>query len=224
MTQELKPCPMCSGEAYLTTGYCHGEQWPGEFHRVYCGSCQLRQLFHKTPSEAVTAWNRRALAASTASDKQEALRGPLTEHQRQNAVALYMSLPHSWESANDVINSAATSGYTNGVLDAAPNPSDKQEAVYQVRRKAYGSLWMDIPSDAPTAIEAYESDDAYEIRKLYAAPPAQSAEQDRIDAERSSQIAKELRKLERYPTSFNYTERSVVLKLAADQLDKRASK
>jgi hypothetical protein len=55
-------------------------------------------------------------------------------------------------------------------------------------------------------------------------PLAKSAEQDRIDAERSSQIAKELRKLERYPTSFNQTERSVVLKLAADQLDKGASK
>jgi hypothetical protein len=62
----LLPCPMCNGAAFINKGYCDGPQWPGEFHRVYCGSCQLRQLFHKTPAEAITAWNRLAAASAQA--------------------------------------------------------------------------------------------------------------------------------------------------------------
>jgi hypothetical protein len=109
-------------------------------------------------------------------------------------------------------------------LYAAPpaTPSDKQEAIYQECINENG-LWMDTSKQTYDDIVAGKLS-SKGVRIVYAAPPAQSAEQDRIDAERSSQIAKELRKLERYPTSFNQTERSVVLKLAADQLDKGASK
>lgn len=60
-----------------------------------------------------------------------AIRGPLTDDQRQRAIALYMNLPHSWASAISVINDASTSGYTNGVLDAAP-PAKKDREPFIV--------------------------------------------------------------------------------------------
>jgi Restriction alleviation protein Lar len=61
MSDELKPCPCCGGTAYVSEGYTTNEgAWPhGTFYRVYCGSCQLRQLFHRTALAATTAWNRR---------------------------------------------------------------------------------------------------------------------------------------------------------------------
>jgi hypothetical protein len=61
---ELLNCPMCDSEAHVSKGYAIESVWPhGEFHRVYCGSCQLRQLFHRTEAEAISAWNRRASPA-----------------------------------------------------------------------------------------------------------------------------------------------------------------
>lgn len=63
-TSNLSPCPCCGGEARLTTGYASGQVWAhGEFHRVYCGACQLRQHFHRTTEEAVAAWNKRTVPA-----------------------------------------------------------------------------------------------------------------------------------------------------------------
>lgn len=60
---ELKPCPMCGGAAHLTNGYATDAVWEhGVFYRVFCGACQIRQLFHRTEAEAVAAWNRRAPA------------------------------------------------------------------------------------------------------------------------------------------------------------------
>ena len=60
---ELKPlpCPFCGGKAPIMEGFATLEVWPhGAFHRVYCRSCQVRQLFHLTEAEAIAAWNRRA--------------------------------------------------------------------------------------------------------------------------------------------------------------------
>jgi hypothetical protein len=144
-----------------------------------------------------------------------------------------------------VVGAGATDMQGNlGVTIATPpvNPSDKQEAVARVvyQRDVDGdtrafAAWYGNPPEQGTALYAVREtllDKSITperainrvVKMIDTAPLAQSAEQDRIDSERSSKIAKELRKLERYPSSFNQTERSVVLKLAADQLDKGASK
>lgn len=58
-------CPFCGGNAYVTKGYSANENvWPGDFWRVFCGSCQVRQLFHRSDAEAVSAWNRRSDSAA----------------------------------------------------------------------------------------------------------------------------------------------------------------
>jgi hypothetical protein len=65
VSAELKPCPMCDGVAHLTKGYATEQVWQhGEFHRVFCTRCQVRQLFYRTPEEAIAAWNRRATPAT----------------------------------------------------------------------------------------------------------------------------------------------------------------
>lgn len=65
--EKLKPCPCCGGSAELIKGYAAENVWPhGEFHRVFCGVCQLRQLFQRTPEEAIAAWNKRAQHAGEA--------------------------------------------------------------------------------------------------------------------------------------------------------------
>lgn len=64
---ELKPCPCCGGKAVITKGYTSTlDTWPqGTFHRVFCGACQLRQLFHASPEAAADAWNRRPQPEAT---------------------------------------------------------------------------------------------------------------------------------------------------------------
>jgi Lar family restriction alleviation protein len=58
---KLAPCPFCGGEAHATTGFTTGGDWPhGHFDRVFCGKCQIRQLFHRTKADAIAAWNSRA--------------------------------------------------------------------------------------------------------------------------------------------------------------------
>lgn len=65
--KELTACPMCGGEAHITKGYATEQVWPhGDFHRVFCGCCQLRQLFYRTSEEAITAWNNRTPTAAAA--------------------------------------------------------------------------------------------------------------------------------------------------------------
>ena len=60
MNVELKPCPFCGAQCEMVEGSATEAVWPhGTFHRVFCTSCQTRQLFHKTPEEAIAAWNRR---------------------------------------------------------------------------------------------------------------------------------------------------------------------
>jgi Lar family restriction alleviation protein len=61
MAMTLEPCPFCGGQCEIVKGYAVEAVWPHrEFHRVFCTSCQARQLFHRTPEEAAAAWNRRA--------------------------------------------------------------------------------------------------------------------------------------------------------------------
>lgn len=57
---DVLPCPFCGGKAETIKGYATEQVWQhGEFHRVYCTSCQSRQLFHRTREDAVGAWNKR---------------------------------------------------------------------------------------------------------------------------------------------------------------------
>lgn len=80
MHEKLMPCPCCGGSAELIKGYAAENIWPhGEFHRVFCGVCQLRQLFHRTPAEAIAAWNHRAPAEAGAPDGWEVKRGRFSE-------------------------------------------------------------------------------------------------------------------------------------------------
>lgn len=56
----LSLCPFCGGRCEMLEGRATEDVWPhGTFHRVFCTSCQARQLFHKTPEEAAAAWDRR---------------------------------------------------------------------------------------------------------------------------------------------------------------------
>ena len=51
MSDELKPCPFCGGEAH--THHAMGEVW----HHCHCGSLDM----HRTLGAATEAWNRRTL-------------------------------------------------------------------------------------------------------------------------------------------------------------------
>lgn len=64
---DMLPCPFCGGVAHATKGFTTSGDWPhGDFHRIFCGSCQNRQLFHRTKADAIAAWNRRAELAESA--------------------------------------------------------------------------------------------------------------------------------------------------------------
>lgn len=53
---ELKKCPFCGGAARIML---EEEDRPDEcFHNIYCTSCGV-QLWVKSKSEAIAAWNRR---------------------------------------------------------------------------------------------------------------------------------------------------------------------
>lgn len=80
MTHEatrLAACPFCSGACAITKGYSTSElPWSddgGDFFRAYCSKCQSRQLFHRTESDAIEAWNRRAALAQPAPTAEVAL-------------------------------------------------------------------------------------------------------------------------------------------------------
>lgn len=55
MTNELKPCPFCAGEAKVSADLLVGES----VYEAYCDDCFASVGFHSTEGEAVAAWNRR---------------------------------------------------------------------------------------------------------------------------------------------------------------------
>ncbi|WP_337049245.1 Lar family restriction alleviation protein [Serratia fonticola] len=57
----IKPCPFCGGHCKTIKGTANLNEWKGTFWRVFCTSCQTRQLFHKTEVRAIEAWNHRAV-------------------------------------------------------------------------------------------------------------------------------------------------------------------
>lgn len=60
MTNELKPCPFCGGEAWISQKWsCDSEKY---WYQVGCTLCDIGMLTRtKTIEEdAIAAWNRRA--------------------------------------------------------------------------------------------------------------------------------------------------------------------
>ena len=55
MTDELKPCPFCGGEARIFYPDC-------TFARVGCRQCRTVSNGYATQQEAIDAWNRRVNA------------------------------------------------------------------------------------------------------------------------------------------------------------------
>lgn len=70
--------------------------------------------------DAAVAKNTLPGASTEAAAGEPGITGPLRDDQRQRAISLYMSLPHSWESAESVITMVSASAYANGAHDAAP--------------------------------------------------------------------------------------------------------
>ena len=65
MTDELKPCPFCGGQAYIEQ-----RGTPRQSCIVECGSCGLRHDSGDEGDRCGTSWNRRALLAAGASEGQ----------------------------------------------------------------------------------------------------------------------------------------------------------
>jgi len=96
----------------------------------------------KLATEACVAEKERLLNEYPAEQHEAApagdLIGPLRDDQRQHAVSLYLNLPHSWESAESVINSVCADAYTNGVHDGKilASPSAPLEGTGNGAQKA----------------------------------------------------------------------------------------
>ena len=54
MTQELKRCPFCGGQAMERTGL-----YKGDFSYVYCPTCGVRTLQYSDIKDAIKDWNTR---------------------------------------------------------------------------------------------------------------------------------------------------------------------
>lgn len=52
MSEKLKPCPFCGGEARLSRDF-------QTFHFVRCEDCGLGTQFRQWRGKAIRAWNRR---------------------------------------------------------------------------------------------------------------------------------------------------------------------
>ena len=65
MTQELKPCPFCGGEAeyfelsWATTAFS-GHMYASPFWQIRCKDCRATLGDFKTKQDAFDAWNTRA--------------------------------------------------------------------------------------------------------------------------------------------------------------------
>ena len=58
MTENLKPCPFCGGEAKSKSSVdVFGHEG---FFSVLCRKCYARTGYYETEAEVIEAWNRRA--------------------------------------------------------------------------------------------------------------------------------------------------------------------
>ena len=61
MTDKLKKCPFCGGEAYVSNEDCYGNV--DDNYLVHCDECGLQLGFtnqYVTEEEAIKAWNKRS--------------------------------------------------------------------------------------------------------------------------------------------------------------------
>lgn len=56
MTDKLKPCPFCGGEAEVIKGYLYGKV---THYSVTCPQCDFEYGMYKSKQNAEKAWNRR---------------------------------------------------------------------------------------------------------------------------------------------------------------------
>jgi Lar family restriction alleviation protein len=71
--EELKPCPFCGGEASASgtirysANHVHEQGWDQDtFYFCNCPDCGVNNrgiVGHRTPAEAIAAWNRRSEGA-----------------------------------------------------------------------------------------------------------------------------------------------------------------
>ena len=55
MTEKLKPCPFCGGEAT----WAADTSWGKITYSIYCSECDIETRQFKTKEEVRSAWNRR---------------------------------------------------------------------------------------------------------------------------------------------------------------------
>jgi len=98
MTDELKPCPFCGGEAELRSW-----SWPYVRYQVRCSACKCQARARMaSEAEAIAAWNTRQ---STTSDALAAMR----EAREALADVLdYRLKPDVWDNANTALTRLTT--------------------------------------------------------------------------------------------------------------------
>ena len=57
MTEKLKPCPFCGGEAVLDDDFFYTDE---PAYIISCNKCYSSSDVYDTEHEAIEAWNRRA--------------------------------------------------------------------------------------------------------------------------------------------------------------------
>ena len=60
MSDRLKPCPFCGGEAHAITQFTGSFDELVAHHSISCNGCGVVAFFEDTEAEAVEAWNTRA--------------------------------------------------------------------------------------------------------------------------------------------------------------------
>lgn len=77
MSNELKPCPFCGGEA----GIVHKS---GSTLYVLCPVCYASQGYEETKAKAITAWNRRYVCPDKNGKALRFIEGIIQKYQGEN--------------------------------------------------------------------------------------------------------------------------------------------
>ena len=92
MTDKLKPCPFCGGEAELIKGWCELDNY------VMCLSCRIRTKPMNTKESAIKKWNtRKPMDKIVELLKMCAVNEPLTENGVTVRTVKVMPLPIALE-------------------------------------------------------------------------------------------------------------------------------
>ncbi|KVV57278.1 hypothetical protein WK82_31750 [Burkholderia ubonensis] len=131
-----------------------------------------------------------ARAAASPAAEAVAIVGPLRDDQHQRAISLYMSLPHSWDSAETVITMVSASAYANGARDAAPQPT-QADAPAEARQlgvlcASHNRARPFVFTPAANAVIPYEGIPVFSVAGAQADAPGDAGSGDAIA--RSKQI------------------------------------